>query len=263
MSIMFYLLLLFLLISFFTFFILEKFFPFFHNEKLFKKKIVHYSINFIFGFANWIIIFIIYISCFKVISKFLKINFIGLLGVINFPYVLEIIIGLILFDLWMYIWHLLNHKLKFLWIFHRMHHSDINLDISTSIRFHPLEILISIIFQTVILMIIGIDLKMLFFYIIIFNFINIFHHSNFNLSENVDEIMQYIFVTPNMHRIHHSQLLIENNSNYSSTISIWDRVFRTFKRRVFPKQVIIGLKEYTLKKWQKPLGMLQMPFIKS
>jgi len=243
------------------FFLLEYFFPFFKGIKL-KKKIIHDAYNLIFAVFNFLLIFLLFKYPLNYIFKLSKEHSIGLLNLLPFYFFIEFIIGFILFDLWMYFWHFLNHKVKYLWIFHRMHHSDNDLDSTSALRFHTGEIIISTILRIPVILIIGLNLEILIIYEIVLNISTIFHHSNFNLPEKIDNLLMHIIVTPNMHRVHHSQNQFETDSNYSTTTSLWDRIFRTFKRRIYPIQINLGLKEFEAKKWQDIRGMFITPFVK-
>jgi len=184
-------------------------------------------------------------------------------GAVNFipPYsYLRAAAGFILFDLWMYAWHMANHKIRFLWRFHRTHHSDIEMDNTTALRFHPGEIVFSSLARLVVIAFIGIDFAVLFVYGMSLQVVILFHHSNIGLPEKWDRLLRALVVTPNMHRVHHSQEGFEFNSNYSSIFSLWDRIFGTFRKRDNTLTIKFGLRILREPKWQSLRGMWLTPF---
>jgi sterol desaturase/sphingolipid hydroxylase (fatty acid hydroxylase superfamily) len=187
---------------------------------------------------------------------------IGILLLFKIPIIIKIILGFLLIDLWIYFWHFINHNSRFLWKFHRAHHSDLKMDSTTAIRFHTGEILISSLLKIPIFFIIGVTPEIVIIHEIVLNISTIFHHSNVNLPESIDKILRIIIVTPNMHRVHHSQIMKETNSNYTSTFSFWDRLFKTFKMNNNTSSIELGLKEFVNDKWQNLWGIIITPFIK-
>ena len=171
--------------------------------------------------------------------------------------------AIVLFDLWMYLWHRANHRISFLWRFHRTHHSDTEMDSTSALRFHFGEIIFSSILRLLVIPLIGISYAELLTYEIILQPIIIFHHSNVALPEKLDRILRAVLVTPNMHRVHHSQIQNETDSNYSSIFSWWDRLAGTFKRREDTKTIVFGLTYFRELQWQSFVGMLRTPFASS
>ena len=156
---------------------------------------------------------------------------------------------------------ILNHNSKFLWRFHRAHHSDIEMDSTTAIRFHTGEIIMSSILKIPVFILIGINPLIVIIHEITLNILTIFHHSNINLPESIDRILRTVIVTPNMHRVHHSQVMEETNSNYTSIFSVWDRLFRTFRINNDTMSIKLGLKEFVDDKWQNLWGIIKTPFV--
>lgn len=184
----------------------------------------------------------------------------GLMMVLNLPFWLETVIALILFDLWMYLWHRMNHRIPFLWLFHRMHHSDDRVDVTSALRFHTGELIFSSILRLAIVPLLGLNLPQLILYEICLQPVILFHHSNVALPEKIDRIFRAFIVTPNMHRVHHSQVKGETNSNYASILSIWDRIFKSFCFRKDIPNIDFGLPEFPEEEWQTIPGMLKTPF---
>lgn len=166
----------------------------------------------------------------------------------------------LLFDLWMYLWHKVNHRLGILWRLHRAHHNDIMMDVTTALRFHPFEILISSTLNIGIVALLGMNLTHIAVYNAFLQMVTSFHHSNVALPERFDRILRAVIVTPNMHRVHHSIEFKETNSNYSSIFSFWDRFFATFRKRQDTHSITYGLNMLRDKKWQELRGFLAVPF---
>jgi sterol desaturase/sphingolipid hydroxylase (fatty acid hydroxylase superfamily) len=186
----------------------------------------------------------------------------GLLAWIAGPAWAESILAVILFDLWMYLWHRANHRIPFLWRFHRMHHTDDQLDASSALRFHTGELVFSSLLRLAVVPLLGMSLIQLLLYETLLQPIILFHHSNVALPERFDRIFRAVIVTPNMHRVHHSQERFETNSNYSSVFSFWDRLGKSFRRRPDPLTLRYGLPEFPEEKWQTLPGMLKTPLVR-
>lgn len=250
-----------LLSTLFVFFVIENLLPY-YKDRVFKKHFIYSIQNVILALLNGIIVFYIFAALFLKLFKAIDNNSIGLLNLISVPYIVKACLGFLLFDLWIYFWHFFNHNSKFLWKFHRAHHSDLEMDSTTAIRFHTGEILISSILKIPVFILLGINPEVVIIHEIILNVSTIFHHSNIALPENIDRILRIIIVTPNMHRIHHSQIMKETNSNYTSIFSFWDRLFRTFRMTEDISEIKLGLKEFVDQKWQNLWGIIITPFIK-
>jgi sterol desaturase/sphingolipid hydroxylase (fatty acid hydroxylase superfamily) len=174
------------------------------------------------------------------------------------PYAQTAII-FVLFDIWMYIWHRANHRIGFLWRFHRAHHSDIEMDTTTALRFHPGELVLSTIIRLPMIILLGMSFGQLVFFELLLNLSTLFHHSNLALPEQWDRLLRVVITTPNMHRVHHSRELAETDSNYTSLLSIWDRLFLSFRLREDTKTITLGLPQFREEKWQRFWGFLITP----
>ena len=170
-------------------------------------------------------------------------------------------LGLILFDAWMYTWHVLNHKVPLLWRFHAVHHSDRELDASSALRFHTGEIVLSGCGRLIVLPLLGLTMPQLLLYELILQPVILFHHSNVRVPARLDTALRWLIVTPWMHWVHHSRWQPETDSNYASVLSIWDRLFGTFRLRAEPRQIRLGLDEdRDERQWRTLRGMLARPF---
>lgn len=166
----------------------------------------------------------------------------------------------LLFDVWMYYWHTANHRFSFFWRFHRAHHSDIEMDTTTALRFHPGELLLSSFIRLPVLILIGMSFGELVLFEVMLNISTLFHHSNLALPERWDRLLRVLIVTPNMHRVHHSVVRDETNSNYTSLLSLWDRLAGTFRMREDTRTITLGLQSFREEKYQRLWGFLITPF---
>ena len=178
------------------------------------------------------------------------------------PAWLEAVVIFVLLDLAIYLQHAMFHVLPVFWRFHRVHHSDLDCDISTGVRFHPVEILVSIFLKIALIVMWGAPVLAVIIFEIVLNFMSMFTHSNIYLNEKLERILRWIIVTPDMHRIHHSVQENETNSNFSFHISLWDRLFGTYKAAPDAGQLgmTAGLNNFREDKWQNFGGLLMMPF---
>ncbi|MCA9007665.1 MAG: sterol desaturase family protein [Planctomycetaceae bacterium] len=169
------------------------------------------------------------------------------------------ILAVILLDAWMYCWHWLNHRVPFFWRFHRMHHSDPHMDVSTATRFHWGELTFSTLFRLLLIPLLGLQSWQLILYGMLVFLSTQFHHANISIGK-ADHILRWLFVTPDMHKIHHSRLHQEFNSNYSTVFSCWDRLARTYQMRSQLETIDFGLPEFDNPDRQTLLGMWKTPF---
>jgi sterol desaturase/sphingolipid hydroxylase (fatty acid hydroxylase superfamily) len=153
---------------------------------------------------------------------------IGLLNQITIPLFFSTVLTLLLLDFAIYSQHILSHKIALLWRLHQIHHTDIDVDVTTAVRFHPLEIMLSMVYKSLWITMIGANTTIVVLFEILLNLSVTFNHSNIYLPSKLDKIIRYIFVTPDMHRIHHSTNLEEMHSNYGFSIACWDRIFNTY-----------------------------------
>jgi sterol desaturase/sphingolipid hydroxylase (fatty acid hydroxylase superfamily) len=137
------------------------------------------------------------------------------------------ILSLLILDLYMYVWHRAMHTLPLAWRFHRVHHTDRTMNVSTAYRFHPIEIISSSLPKLMLVWWLGISAEAILSYELVFTVVVAVQHSNFALPSSIDRFLALAIVTPNYHRIHHSQVVAETNSNYGSVLSCWDWIFQT------------------------------------
>lgn len=190
---------------------------------------------------------------------------IGLLHQIPIPLAVSVLFSIVILDLVIYGQHVLVHRVPLLWRFHKVHHADREFDVTTGSRFHPVEIVLSMLIKFFFILLLGIPVVAVVCFEIILNGMAMFNHSNIQLPDSLDKLLRKIIVTPDMHRVHHSQQPEETNSNYGFNLSIWDRIFKTYIRQpdLGHKEMEIGLAEIS-----KPFdtswlpGILLLPFRK-
>ena len=187
----------------------------------------------------------------------------GLLHVLNMPYWATVVIGIIVLDLVIYLQHLMFHAVPLLWRLHMMHHADLDIDTTTGLRFHPLEILISMGIKLSAVMVIGPPVLTVIVFEIILNAMAMFNHGNIYLPGKLDRILRWFVVTPDMHRVHHSVTIRETNSNFGFNLSWWDRLFGTYRPQPIAGHngMTIGLSQFRDAKQLTLLWMLALPFI--
>lgn len=185
----------------------------------------------------------------------------GLLHWVDLPIWLEWTLGLAVFDLWMYVWHVLNHKVPVLWRFHAVHHADREVDATTALRFHTGEIVLSSIARLAVLPLAGLTMEQLLLYETLLLPVILFHHGNVGIPARLDAGLRWIIPTPRMHWVHHSNWRPETDSNYGSLLSVWDRLFGTLRLRSNPVELELGLIEDVDEwRWRTLRGMLARPF---
>jgi sterol desaturase/sphingolipid hydroxylase (fatty acid hydroxylase superfamily) len=153
----------------------------------------------------------------------------GLFHLLNLRLSLASLLGFLALDLAIYAQHVAFHKVPLLWRLHRMHHADLDIDVTTGVRFHPFEILISMLIKIAVVIALGIPPIAVFVFEVVLNATSMFNHGNVSMPLWLDRILRLIVVTPDMHRVHHSIAAHETDSNYGFNLPWWDRLFRTYR----------------------------------
>ena len=152
----------------------------------------------------------------------------GLLNMISLPGWIELIVVVLLLDLAIWVQHVLSHKIPMLWRIHQVHHSDIEFDVTTAIRFHPIEIALSMTFKIGLVYLLGPMVWAVVIFEILLNGSTMFNHANIALPQRLERLLRSVLVTPDMHRIHHSVYRHEHDTNFGFALSWWDRLFGTY-----------------------------------
>jgi len=183
----------------------------------------------------------------------------GVLNQVTMPGWARLAAVFLLFDVWMYWWHRLNHRVPFLWRFHRTHHSDSRMDVTTANRFHIGEIALSSMLRVPLIALLGMQLGELALYELAMFAVVQLHHANIALPGRLDHALRALIVTPFMHKVHHSRWQPETDSNYSSLFSFWDRIFHTFRLRDDERALRLGLDEFDSPKDHTLFGLFATP----
>ena len=187
----------------------------------------------------------------------------GLLNNFDLPFWLNCVIGIVALDLTIYLQHVMFHAVPTLWRLHMMHHADLDYDLTTGLRFHPLEMILSMGIKITVVAALGPPAAAVLIFEIMLNGLAMFNHGNFKLPTKIDRAVRYIIVTPDMHRVHHSVIIRETNSNYGFNLPWWDRFFGTYCDQ--PSQghdgMTIGLSQFRDPKKLTLPWLLVLPFI--
>ncbi|SFR59597.1 sterol desaturase family protein [Litoreibacter janthinus] len=152
----------------------------------------------------------------------------GFFNAVDWPLWVEVVLAVLILDFAIWAQHLITHKVPLLWRLHQVHHADVDIDVTTAIRFHPVEIALSMMLKIGIVYVMGPAGLAVILFEIILNGTAMFNHANIKLPLWLDAIVRTVLVTPDMHRVHHSVHRSEHDSNYGFSLSIWDRIFRTY-----------------------------------
>jgi len=189
----------------------------------------------------------------------------GLLNLIALPDWLAILATVLVLDLAVYGQHVLFHHVPWFWRLHRMHHADLDFDVTTALRFHPLEIMLSMLIKLGVVMLLGAPAAAVVIFEVLLNATAMFNHANLRLPAWLDRRLRVVLVTPDMHRVHHSVRREETNSNYGFNLSVWDRLFGTYRDQ--PKDghegMTIGIEQFRTPRDLWLDRMLAQPFRRS
>jgi sterol desaturase/sphingolipid hydroxylase (fatty acid hydroxylase superfamily) len=185
----------------------------------------------------------------------------GLFNRVEVPIWVEAALAWLMLDLAMYALHRALHELRWLWPLHRVHHSDVEFDVTTGLRFHPAELLLLQLFRLGVVMIVGAPFVAVLAYELAFAAFLLFQHANLRLHAALERVLRFVLVTPDMHRTHHSAHRDETDSNYGFVLSVWDRLFRSYTpaARDAPRQMRIGLTEFRVPEQQTLRALLTQP----
>jgi sterol desaturase/sphingolipid hydroxylase (fatty acid hydroxylase superfamily) len=172
------------------------------------------------------------------------------------------VVAFLLLDWSIYLWHRLNHRVPWLWRFHLVHHTDLDLDVSTAFRFHAGELLLSVGWRTLAILAIGPAPALLVVYEVVTQSATAFHHSNWRLPARVERVLALVLMTPAMHGIHHSIVETETNSNWSVVLSWWDRLHGTWRHETESPTPTIGLPAWRDGRELSLARLLALPFIR-
>lgn len=187
----------------------------------------------------------------------------GLFNHFQLPFWLAALASIVIMDMVIYLQHVMVHAIPMLWRLHRVHHADPDFDVTTGARFHPIEIILSMLIKFATILLLGPPLLAVVIFEVTLNAMAMFNHANFKLPLGIDRVLRWLVVTPDMHRIHHSVEDDETNSNFGFNLSCWDRLFGTYREqpRGGHEAMHIGIHKYKqLQEVSWIHGMLTLPF---
>lgn len=186
----------------------------------------------------------------------------GLLPAFNAPEWFDVIVAVVVLDLAIYLQHVLFHAVPVLWRLHRMHHADLEIDVTTGTRFHPIEILLSMAIKLGVVAALGAPAVAVLLFEMLLNATSVFNHANVRLPERLDGFLRWLVVTPDMHRVHHSILARETNSNFGFNLPWWDRLFGTYRAQpqAGHEAMTIGIEQFRDARELRLGRMLAQPF---
>ena len=188
----------------------------------------------------------------------------GLFNSVEVPAWVAVVVSMVLLDLVIWAQHVMFHRVPILWRLHRMHHSDVDFDVTTALRFHPLEIALSMLIKMAVVIALGAPAVAVVLFEVILNGMAMFNHGNVRLPARLDRALRMVVVTPDMHRVHHSVHRDETNSNYGFNLSIWDHLFATYRAqpRDGHDRMTIGLERFRRPGARGLLRLLAQPFLR-
>jgi len=186
----------------------------------------------------------------------------GLLQILNWPMWSEVIVAIVILDLVVYAQHILFHKMPVLWRLHQVHHSDMEVDVTTGVRFHPVEIAISMLIKIGTIMLVGASPSAVLIFEVLLNGTAMFNHSNVRIPLQLDRLLRWMVVTPDMHRVHHSVIAEETNSNFGFNLPWWDRIFGSYQNQpcLGHEHMTIGLEQFRDSTRLSWWGLLSLPY---
>lgn len=188
----------------------------------------------------------------------------GLFNYVHVPYSIVVAASVVIMDFAIYLQHVMFHALPVFWRMHRMHHADLDFDVTTGVRFHPFEIILSMLIKFAVIAVLGPPVLAIVAFEVVLNATSMFNHGNVRMLRSIDRVLRCFMVTPDMHRVHHSMEDYETNSNFGFNLPWWDRLLGTYRAqpRMGHEGMTIGLRDFRDRKRCVTLpGMLAIPFI--
>jgi sterol desaturase/sphingolipid hydroxylase (fatty acid hydroxylase superfamily) len=216
----------------------QPYFPFFRQP---RDRVRHGALNLGLGALNAALVALLFAGLWLAVTRWTAAHGWGLLNIVELPAWLRATLAVLLLDGWTYAWHRLNHRVPFFWRFHRWHHADHAMDVTTAARFHTGEIVLSSLLRLPVLALLGCGIGELALYELLLFVVVQFHHANLALPDGLDRALRLLIVTPSLHKVHHSIVRAECDSNYSSLFSWWDGLFRTRRIATDLRSIVFGV----------------------
>ncbi len=205
---------------------LEFFWP---RRKASQSKLTRWTNNLLLVVVNTLFVRLILPASAVLVASYAQTHQLGILNIFEIPVLWQTIIAIVVMDLSIYLQHVMVHAIPLFWRFHRVHHADLDYDATTGVRFHPVEILLSMLLKFAVIIMLGASVSAVIIFEILLSTTALFNHGNLKLPGLLDTILRKIIVTPDMHRVHHSVIRYETNSNYGFNLSCWDMLFGTYR----------------------------------
>lgn len=233
----------------------ETFFPLVVGR---RGRLRHAGRNVAIALLNTVVLALLFGAATVGVASWASARGFGLLNWLGVPWPWRLLPAILLLDGWLYVWHRMNHRVPLLWRFHRMHHSDAEMDVTTATRFHLGEHVISATLRLGLIPLFGVNVfeVLIFETLVVAN--TMIHHANISLGR-LDGPLRWLIVSPRMHQVHHSRWRPETDSNYSTLFSFWDRLAGSYRTRSGVEPVELGLREFDDDRWQTIAGMLRTP----
>ena len=211
-----------------------------------SSKTVRWTNNLGLAVVNIVFVRVLFPSAVVSVAILANERDVGLLNMVPVPYPLAMILSLLALDLMMYLMHLMFHAVPALWRVHRVHHSDLDFDVTTGVRFHPIQVVLSLPVKFAVIFALGPPVLAVLVFEAAFNALLVFTHSNIRIPPAVDRVLRWFMVTPDMHRLHHSVDAIETNSNFGFSLPWWDRLFGTYRAQPAAghERMAIGVEQF-------------------
>lgn len=234
--------------------------PFFVLFTDWRARAHHAGRNVALGLLNALVTALLFVFAWKWVAEWAAAHRFGLLPCFTLPPWAHVVLAVLLLDAWTYAWHRVCHVVPVLWRFHRVHHSDAQMDVTTANRFHLGEIVLSSLLRLPLLALLGVHFGELVLYETLLQFCVQLQHANVALPGPVERALRLAFVTPGMHKVHHSREPAETDSNFASLLSVWDRLFGSLRRRERPGEIRFGLAGHDVTERQWLAALLREPF---
>jgi sterol desaturase/sphingolipid hydroxylase (fatty acid hydroxylase superfamily) len=234
------------------------------RRRLHTSKLLRWFNNIGLVFLNSLLLRLVFPAAAVGMALFAREQAWGLFNYLEIPVWLAVATSVVTMDLFIYLQHVMVHAVPALWRLHRVHHADLDFDVTTGARFHPLEILLSMLIKFAVILLLGAQVVAVVIFEVILNATSMFNHANVRLPARVDRFLRWVVVTPDMHRVHHSVEDDETNSNFGFNLPWWDRLLGTYRDqpRAGHEAMTIGVRTFRDDRWCSWLpGMLAIPFV--
>lgn len=233
------------------------------KRSLTVSKLIRWINNLGIVFFNRVVLWLIFPALAVGMAEFASNREHGIFNYVNLPFWFTVVASVVIMDFIIYIQHVIVHAVPLLWRLHCVHHADLDFDVTTGARFHPIEIILSMIIKFATILVLGSPVVAVVIFEVLLNATAMFNHGNVSILKSVDQILRWFVITPDMHRVHHSVKDNEANSNFGFNLPWWDLLFGTYRDQPHAGHInmIIGIHKHRLPKEVSWLpGMLLLPF---